>query len=172
MQRTLIGAGVLIAALAVAAWLASAPVAQAPTSACTEEAKICPDGSTVVRTGPNCEFAECPMTATSTPVSLEARLGQTVTALDVAITPLEVLEDSRCPSDVVCIQAGTVRIRARLASGLGEGTQEFKLGQPITTEAEEVTLVEVTPYPRASAPTKPADYLFRFEVAERSIGVY
>lgn len=28
--------------------------------ACTQEAKLCPDGSTVGRTGPNCEFAECP----------------------------------------------------------------------------------------------------------------
>ena len=28
--------------------------------ACTLEAKICPDGSTVGRTGPNCEFAPCP----------------------------------------------------------------------------------------------------------------
>jgi len=30
--------------------------------ACTEEAKICPDGSAVGRQGPNCEFAECPIT--------------------------------------------------------------------------------------------------------------
>jgi len=29
--------------------------------ACTAEAKICPDGSSVGRTGPNCEFAECPV---------------------------------------------------------------------------------------------------------------
>ena len=28
--------------------------------ACTMEAKLCPDGSAVGRTGPNCEFAECP----------------------------------------------------------------------------------------------------------------
>jgi len=28
--------------------------------ACTEEAKICPDGSYVGRTAPNCEFAPCP----------------------------------------------------------------------------------------------------------------
>jgi hypothetical protein len=28
--------------------------------ACTEEAKICPDGSAVGRTGPNCSFAACP----------------------------------------------------------------------------------------------------------------
>lgn len=28
--------------------------------ACTEEAKICSDGSAVTRSGPNCEFAPCP----------------------------------------------------------------------------------------------------------------
>lgn len=28
---------------------------------CTNEAKECPDGSFVVRTGPNCEFEECPV---------------------------------------------------------------------------------------------------------------
>jgi hypothetical protein len=29
--------------------------------ACTMEAKLCPDGSSVGRTGPNCEFAQCPV---------------------------------------------------------------------------------------------------------------
>lgn len=34
-----------------------------PTSkACTQEAKLCSDGSYVGRTGPNCEFAPCPTT--------------------------------------------------------------------------------------------------------------
>jgi len=35
-----------------------------PTSltqkACTQEAKLCPDGSAVGRSGPNCEFTPCP----------------------------------------------------------------------------------------------------------------
>lgn len=31
-----------------------------PQQACTQEALICPDGSAVGRTGPNCEFAACP----------------------------------------------------------------------------------------------------------------
>ncbi len=30
---------------------------------CTLEAKLCPDGTMVGRTGPNCEFAECPSTS-------------------------------------------------------------------------------------------------------------
>jgi len=33
---------------------------QPKSAACTEEAKVCPDGSSVGRTGPNCEFATCP----------------------------------------------------------------------------------------------------------------
>jgi hypothetical protein len=39
-------------------------IAPTPTSsqekACTTEAKICPDGTAVGRTGPNCEFTPCP----------------------------------------------------------------------------------------------------------------
>jgi len=31
-----------------------------PILTCTKEAKICPDGSAVGRTGPNCEFGACP----------------------------------------------------------------------------------------------------------------
>ena len=34
--------------------------------ACTMEAKICPDGSAVGRTGPNCEFSPCPISAAAT----------------------------------------------------------------------------------------------------------
>jgi hypothetical protein len=35
--------------------------------ACTMEAKLCPDGSAVGRSGQNCEFAPCPEVATTTP---------------------------------------------------------------------------------------------------------
>lgn len=35
--------------------------------ACTNEAMVCPDGSAVGRTGPNCEFAPCPSVAPKIP---------------------------------------------------------------------------------------------------------
>ena len=45
---------------------------------CTEEAKVCPDGSSVSRTGPSCEFAKCPgEISTSTPVLSEVEGWQT-----------------------------------------------------------------------------------------------
>lgn len=34
--------------------------------ACTQEAKLCPDGSYVGRTGPHCEFAACPGASSAT----------------------------------------------------------------------------------------------------------
>lgn len=44
------------------------PVPTPKPIACTMEAKLCPDGSFVGRTEPNCEFAACPQpSATSTP---------------------------------------------------------------------------------------------------------
>jgi len=57
---------ILIALTAIVAVVAvgyftfqKASVTKAPV-ACTMEAKICPDGSSVGRTPPNCEFAPCP----------------------------------------------------------------------------------------------------------------
>jgi thiol-disulfide isomerase/thioredoxin len=44
---------------------AAPPSDQPPTTerACPQDAKVCPDGSAVGRTGPNCTFAECPATS-------------------------------------------------------------------------------------------------------------
>ena len=36
------------------------PAPRPPERMCTMDAKICPDGTGVGRTGPNCEFAPCP----------------------------------------------------------------------------------------------------------------
>jgi len=49
---------------------------QSSPKACTMEAKICPDGSSVGRTGPNCEFAPCP---SATPKSDETANWKTYT---------------------------------------------------------------------------------------------
>lgn len=48
--------------------------------ACTQEAKLCPDGSYVGRSGPNCEFSACPVvTATPTPASLSSGITGKIT---------------------------------------------------------------------------------------------
>lgn len=55
-------------------FMRSFSIAQPVQTACTLDAKLCPDGSSVGRTGPNCEFAAC-LPATSGIASLHEKYG-------------------------------------------------------------------------------------------------
>ncbi|MFH0937442.1 MAG: hypothetical protein V1808_04075 [Candidatus Daviesbacteria bacterium] len=59
--------GVLITAIIVGGiYLIKNPsLIKTTPKACTMEAKICPDGTSVGRTGPNCEFSPCPATSSA-----------------------------------------------------------------------------------------------------------
>ena len=94
---------------------------------------------------------------------------------------LEVEEDSRCPLDALCIQAGRARVKIRVsnpAGGLGFGVQELTLDvarvNPNTdtvTGASGVFLVEASvlaPYPRASA-QGPPKYIATLTVTQTSV---
>jgi hypothetical protein len=139
------------------------------------EAMVCPDGSAVGRTGPNCEFAACPAVSTSTlptptptPVSNSATstpiaLGGQATVRGTTIGVLELLEDSRCPVDVQCIQAGTVRVRASIDAMNRDFT--FTLGEMQVVGTSAITLVAVSPAVKNSKiVVPPSDYRFTFTV--------
>lgn len=132
---------------------------------CTMDAKMCPDGSYVGRTGPKCEFQACP--GDKTPITLKAKLGQKVSGLDVTLTPIEVKEDSRCPTDFQCIQAGTVKVLTKIESGMGTSEMVIELGKTITTEAENIKFVEVTPIQTSGKAISASSYQFVFEVSKR-----
>ena len=51
---------IIVAGFALWPKVSNAPVSSDTPIACTMEAKMCPDGSFVGRTGPRCEFAKCP----------------------------------------------------------------------------------------------------------------
>lgn len=98
---------------------------------------------------------------------LTAHLNETVSAFGVSVTPKEVLEDSRCPVDAVCVWEGRVRISATVVSEIAASTQEFVLREPVVFEGEEVTLLGVTPDARTGAELKGGDYVFTFEIKKR-----
>lgn len=100
---------------------------------------------------------------------IETAFGKSVRALGVTITPLALVEDSRCARNVQCIWAGTVRVRADIASGMGTSTMTLELGQPITTEAETVTLIAVSPGPSAGTSIPPGDYRLTFRIEKMDI---
>jgi hypothetical protein len=94
---------------------------------------------------------------------LTLAFGESGTIHGVTLTPHTLIEDSRCPLDVQCIWAGRVRITATITSGLGTAEQEFLVGEPITTEAEVVTLVDATPA-KTTTGVPNADYRFTFKI--------
>lgn len=98
---------------------------------------------------------------------LKVKMGETVSLFDVKVNPTELIEDSRCPANANCVWAGTVKVRATLESGLGTANQIFELNQTITTEAEEVTLVNVEPVAQSDIDIEDSEYIFYFEIKKR-----
>lgn len=163
----LIGLGILF----VAGKLLLAPpesTVPAPTETavyCTMDAKICPDGSAVGRIPPNCQFAQCPLVTSTTTGTFTLALGEKGGIGEVAVTPLNVLEDSRCGLNVVCIQAGTVRVRVELASrNLNTTDQTIELNKSLVVGGRTLTLTEVSPSPYAGRQIPSADYRFTFKI--------
>jgi hypothetical protein len=75
------------------------PSPPSPPHACTAEAKICPDGSSVGRSGPNCEFAPCPGATTPIACQDDARVCPDGTVLG-RVGPT--CEFPACPTPVAC----------------------------------------------------------------------
>ncbi len=139
---------------------------QGASQVCTQEAKICPDGSAVGRTGPNCSFAPCPTSTTSpAPATGSATttlaIGEKMIVNGTIISPDKVLQDSRCPVDVQCIQAGTVTVHLTT----GDSGATLTLGQPQTVAGMTIKLVSVTPAKQSKVTIVPSDYRFTFTIA-------
>lgn len=100
----------------------------------------------------------------SAPQPLEgpARLGQTVYVDGPRVTPLRVIEDSRCPMNARCIWAGRVVLRARVQGGAWQREIDLTLGQSTQVADGALTLVSVTPDRRTDRGIKPRDYRFAF----------
>lgn len=95
------------------------------------------------------------------------QMGKTVQMAGVQITPQSLLEDSRCPSDVVCVWAGTVRVRAQVESEQGVLEQIFVLNETVETEGGKITLLRVEPNTESTTNIDAGQYVFYFEVRAR-----
>ncbi len=130
---------------------------------CSKEGKSCGDGTIVGRVPPNCEFAPCPDSQIKEETT--ATLNQKILNGGIYITPLEIVEDSRCPPDVTCVWAGQVTLKVRLEKE--KVSKEVVLWQrtPVTFEGNEISFVGVIPENKIKPPV---DYRFKFKVVSLS----
>lgn len=69
---------------------------------------------------------------------------------------VELLEDSRCPVDVTCIQAGTVRVKLEI----NDQEVVLALEQSQSLSGMTVTLTQVEPIPYSNRERKLEEYVF------------
>lgn len=102
--------------------------------------------------------------------TVSVKLGEDVSVYGITITPQEITEDSRCPIDVECIQAGRLVVKARVESN-GETSAEYLFelfSAPLKTEMAEISLVRVEPNPESGTELSDTDYTFYFRVVDRT----
>ncbi|MCV0373415.1 MAG: hypothetical protein K5793_07680 [Nitrosarchaeum sp.] len=98
------------------------------------------------------------------------KIGETASIDSELTMTLLDIEDSRCPSDVVCVWQGTVLAKIQLEKGgqdLGIHTISIENieGNEQTFEGYYIRLTNVEPYPTSSIPIQPMDYSLTFFVS-------
>lgn len=73
------------------------------------------------------------------------RIDQTATVDGPRVTPLKLIEDSRCPKGAQCVWAGRVRVTVRIDLGQRNELRDLTLGEPQQVADGTLTLVEVLP---------------------------
>jgi membrane-bound inhibitor of C-type lysozyme len=102
------------------------------------------------------------VTALETMVNSVNFLSQEPTENTTSVTPLEIIEDSRCPQGVQCVWAGTVKLKVNVTNKSGVSTQDtLTLGEPKTIAGVVVTLTSVMPT-KTTKTLKLSDYTFKF----------
>ena len=95
-----------------------------------------------------------------------AGLGERIYVDGPHVTPLAVLEDSRCPMNARCVWAGRTRLSVKVDLGSRSETREIATDQPIQVADGTLSLVEVRPDRMAgSGQDSPAPYRFGFTFA-------
>lgn len=92
--------------------------------------------------------------------STEARLGQKVDLGGPKITPLNVLEDSRCPMEARCVWAGRVRLEVRIELGSRSSVGELASDKPLQIADGQLELFGTMPPTSTQRPIAPGDYRF------------
>ena len=91
-----------------------------------------------------------------------ASLGQIAYANGLHVRPLEVVEDSRCPTLVRCVWAGRLVLRAEVIGGSWKQVRNLELGQPQQIADGALTLIAAEPQKAAPAGIDPRAYRFTF----------
>jgi len=102
----------------------------------------------------------------SRPVEGPIQLGQMATVNGPLVRAERVIEDSRCPTDVQCVQAGRLIVQVTVFGGGWFRQIDLQPRVPVNVADGSLMLVEVVPLPRTHQPTGrllPYRFTFSFQ---------
>lgn len=104
------------------------------------------------------------------PESLNLKVGKQKTAKQskLKVKFVSVTEDSRCPVGVNCVWAGNAKVKVEITGSRG-GTKVFEFNTTMGPKGDQVdgwaiTMVSLTPVPRANATLNPKNYVAKFSI--------
>ncbi|MES2698955.1 MAG: hypothetical protein V4647_05035 [Pseudomonadota bacterium] len=108
--------------------------------------------------------ATVPNVADVRPAGSEVTFGEAVAVADLALTPIRVTEDSRCPINARCVWAGRIVVETRVDGPGWRATLPMTLGEPAGTHGYVLNLVSAEPGRMAGVDAdKPLAYRFSYE---------
>lgn len=110
-----------------------------------------------------CVIVPAPDSTPPAPQGSAVALGQSVKVGDLAVTPVAVVEDSRCPVDARCVWAGRLVVRTQIDGNGWRDTAELRLGETYGTHGKVIALVSGEPGKVADRETPPKEYRFTYE---------
>jgi hypothetical protein len=90
-------------------------------------------------------------------------LRQPVRVGAVAVTPIKVVEDSRCPMNARCVWAGRLVVETRIDGAGWRETANITLGETYGTHGSVIALIAASPDKRTDVELQPGDYRFTYE---------
>lgn len=89
-------------------------------------------------------------------------VGEALRLGDVYVTPITVVEDSRCPDDVQCVWQGTVKVETRIDGAGWRETQIVEWQKPTWVRGHRIVLDRVLPDPHSGHRITLEDYRLSF----------
>ena len=108
----------------------------------------------------------CSGTSATAPTPVDSKVvlapgENAVIASEVSVRFVQVLGDSRCPGDALCILGGDAIVRIHVTVAGVNAVRDLHTGlmQPVTVDDVRIELLDLQPYPFSSRPPiDPADY--------------
>lgn len=101
----------------------------------------------------------------SDPVVGNVSVGKTIYINGVKITLNKIIQDSRCPIDVVCVWAGNVTANVTLQSNTDKETIDIYSDKgAVAFDSYQISLEKISPSSKADTEIKPENYILTFKV--------